>query len=215
MMERSANDNSFVISYWTLRKIIGVLGLGLPFVLAIGAPILGARGIQESMSGYYHTRMGDVFVGVMCVIGFFLLSYRGNDERDDRAGNVACLCAVGLALFPTAPAGAVGAQKTIGYVHFAFAALFFLTLIYYSLFLFTQTKAGATPSPQKINRNRVYRACGWTMLGCLVGVAIYKLALVDSLPLARLRPVFWLESLAVVAFGFSWITKGEAILADK
>jgi hypothetical protein len=31
----------------------------------------------------------------------------------------------------------------------------------------------------------------------------------------RLTPVFWLESLAVVAFGVSWLTKGETILKDQ
>ena len=30
-----------------------------------------------------------------------------------------------------------------------------------------------------------------------------------------LAPIFWLESLAVVAFGVSWLTKGEAILKDE
>ena len=28
-------------------------------------------------------------------------------------------------------------------------------------------------------------------------------------------PVFWLETIAVVAFGISWLTKGEAILRDE
>jgi hypothetical protein len=31
----------------------------------------------------------------------------------------------------------------------------------------------------------------------------------------ELDPVFWLESLAVVAFGVSWLTKGEMILKDE
>ena len=30
----------------------------------------------------------------------------------------------------------------------------------------------------------------------------------------KLAPVFWLESVAIFAFGFSWFTKGEAILKD-
>jgi hypothetical protein len=30
----------------------------------------------------------------------------------------------------------------------------------------------------------------------------------------RLTPVFWLESVAVVAFGVSWLVKGETILKD-
>jgi len=33
--------------------------------------------------------------------------------------------------------------------------------------------------------------------------------------LNRGKPVFWLESLAVIAFGISWFTKSEAVLGDK
>jgi hypothetical protein len=29
------------------------------------------------------------------------------------------------------------------------------------------------------------------------------------------HPVFWLEALAIFAFGTSWSTKGEAILRDE
>ena len=31
----------------------------------------------------------------------------------------------------------------------------------------------------------------------------------------RLTPVFWLKSVAVVAFGVSWPVKGETILKDQ
>jgi len=29
------------------------------------------------------------------------------------------------------------------------------------------------------------------------------------------NPLFWLETLAILAFGVSWIVKGEAILKDE
>ena len=31
----------------------------------------------------------------------------------------------------------------------------------------------------------------------------------------QLAPRFWLEAIAIVAFGVSWLTKGEAILKDQ
>jgi hypothetical protein len=31
----------------------------------------------------------------------------------------------------------------------------------------------------------------------------------------RFEPRFWLESIAIVVFGISWLTKGEAILKDQ
>jgi len=32
--------------------------------------------------------------------------------------------------------------------------------------------------------------------------------------LQAIRPVFWLEALAVSTFGFSWLVKGQALLRD-
>jgi hypothetical protein len=221
MSERLKSKNALIFSYLTLRKAIGVLGTSLPFVLSLGALVLFGTGIQGSVSGYYHTGMRDVFVGVLCVIGFFLLSYRGYNGADDIVGDLGCLFAVGVALFPTTPSNAASSGvRIIGYVHFVFAVLFLLTLIYFSLFLFTKTEAdpNQSPTPRKLQRNRVYKACGYTMLLCIVLIAIYY-RLPDELasPIEGYKPVFWLESIAVVAFGISWLTKGEAIrmLNDK
>lgn len=36
-----------------------------------------------------------------------------------------------------------------------------------------------------------------------------------TLRLKAYRPIFALETLAVIAFGLSWIVKGEAILKDE
>src|SRR3989304_3888454 len=138
-MSEPGNERSLIISYLTLRKTIGLLGTALPFVLSLGALILFQTGIQSSISSYYHTDMRDVFVGTLCVIGVFLLSYKGYERTDDIAGDLGCVFAVGVALFPTAPdSTASSVDRLIGYVHHAFAALFFLTLIYFSLFLFTK-----------------------------------------------------------------------------
>jgi hypothetical protein len=159
--------------------------------------------------------MGDVFVGTMCAIGVFLVSYRGLENQDDVAGNLACVFAVGLALFPTAREGAEGIEAFVGKLHFIFAAAFFLTLVYFSLRLFTKTNPDLTPTPRKLARNRVYRTCGWVMLVCIVLIAALKLAPGTDTWVTRTKAVFWLESAAVVAFGVSWLVKGEAILGDK
>jgi len=90
-----------------LRKAIGIIGISLPFVLAFGKIILGSPGIQSSISGYYYTGMRDVFVGSLCAIAVFMMSYKGYDHRDELAGDLACAFASGVALFPITPAGNV------------------------------------------------------------------------------------------------------------
>jgi hypothetical protein len=52
------------------------------------------------------------------------------------------------------------------------------------------------------------------MLVCMGLIAVLSL-IPGDVPVKRLRPVFWLESLAIVAFGVSWLTKGQAILRDR
>jgi hypothetical protein len=222
-------------SYLTLRKGIGYLGLALPFVLAFGGMLLHGSGIRSSISAYYHTGMGDVFVGTIFVIGIFLFAYKGYEPKDDRVGDFACFCAVGLALFPTfpdmgdssrgiglthSPATAETLEKIIAGAHFVFAASFFLTLAYFSICLFT--KSDREKTPKKLQRNLVYRACGYVMLLALALIAleflIQKLELLPEVALrtiASLDPRFWLESIAMLAFGVSWSVKGEAILTDE
>lgn len=217
MNKRLGNEISLVFSYLELRKAIGLLGIAFPFVLSIGALILFQTGIQSSISSYYHTGMRDVFVGILCVIGFFLLSYKGYKPWDNIVGDLGCVFAVGLALFPTTPdVAAASGARLIGYVHFAFATLFFLTLICFSLCLFTKTHPKKPPTRRKLQRNKVYKACGYTMGICILIIAIYSF-LPDTMTsfLKAYKPVYWLEALAILAFGISWFTKGEAILKDE
>jgi hypothetical protein len=217
MNNRSGNEISLVFSYLALRKAIGILGIALPFVLSLGALILFQTGIQSSISSYYHTSMRDVFVGTLWAIGFFLLSYRGYKLCDDIAGDLGCVFAVGVALFPTTPDGATSSgARLIGYVHLAFAALFFLTLIYFSLFLFTKTHPDKSPTRKKLQRNKVYKICGYTMGICILLIAVYSF-LPDTIVslLKTFKPIYWLEAIAILAFGISWFTKGEAILKDE
>lgn len=52
------------------------------------------------------------------------------------------------------------------------------------------------------------------MLGCVVGIGLYALLLKDT-AIAALEPIFWLESLALWAFGLSWFVKGETLWKDR
>ncbi len=209
-------QNALVFSYLTLRRAIGIVGIALPFVVALGAVIVFQTGLQGSISGYYHTGMRDVFVGSLWVAGFFLLAYKGYGPIDDLAGNFGCLFAVGISLFPTAPALPASTSTWISVVHLVFGALFFLTLIFFSLYLFTKTDPRGQPTPEKLKRNLVYQICGYTMAVCLLLILVYfLLPKASAASLKTLNPVFWLETVALLAFGVSWLTKGEALLKDQ
>ncbi|MFC2096890.1 DUF998 domain-containing protein [Bacteroidota bacterium] len=208
---------SLVVSYMNLRKMIGILGFVFPIILVIGSVIAGGQEqIQNSISYYYHTNMRDVFVGVLCVVALFLFSYRGYDRIDNIAGNIACFLALGVAFFPTAHHDpTLITNSIIGKIHLISASLFFLVLTYFSLFLFTKSDPSKKPSKQKKNRNKVFRVCGYIMLGCIITMVIYIAVLKKKFPVLQdYNLVFWFETIALFAFGISWLTKGQLILQD-
>lgn len=195
-------------SYLRLRRIIGLLGLLLPALLAGTAAALDGQALQPSLSAYYHTGARDLFVLVLGAIGVALLAYRGHDRSDVRATRVAGLCALAVALLPTEPAlGATAMQQAIGAAHATSAGAFFTTMGYISLVLFRRTDQ-PHPTAAKLRRNRVYAVAGTIVLGCVIALGALHLVAERS-PL-----VFWIESLAVMAFGAAWLVKGEAIMAD-
>lgn len=211
-------QNALVVSYKFLRVTVGVLGMGMPLILYAGGKLIFGFGVRQSLSAYYHTDMRDVLVGILFALGVFLLSYKGYGRADDLAGNLACFFAIGVALFPTLREGETSeAAQRISIVHHIFAAGFLLTLTYFALFLFTKSnKKPSEMTPLKRIRNTIYRVCGVVMFLSILLLAIYFLTQGGEGPfLGSSVPIFWLETIAIFAFGVSWFVKSEVILKDK
>lgn len=206
-MNGDGTKERLLISHQMFRRILGALGILLPIVLAVWGFALSGWSLvlQDSLSDYYSLRTRDAFVGILFVIAWFLFTYQGYERKDNIAGYLACLFALGVAFFPNS------GESWERIVHFSSAACLFLVLSFFSLFLFT--KSGGTRSPQKKTRNRIYIVCGLIMLLCIVLVGVYNLFLQDT-AVADINPVFWLESLMIWAFGISWFVKGETLFKD-
>lgn len=205
-MRDKQNYFRLTYSYLALRKAIGWIGLLLPFVLIIGGFCFN-QGFEDSISDYYYTQMGDVFVGSLFAIALFMFFYTGYDEIDNITGNFAGVFAIGTALFPTPREFG---PNVITSPHFAFAALLFTTLAFFSFFIFTR---GDKKNNQKIKRNRIYRTCAIVMVLSLALSALFLILFADTFSNTNL--FFWGETIALVAFGVSWLTKGGHILSDK
>src|SRR6266699_115645 len=81
MIQRPPLPDPRIISYQTLRRAVGFIGVGLPFVLALGdILIFHGDGVRRSVSSYYHTPMRGVLVGALWAIGVFLFAYKGYDR---------------------------------------------------------------------------------------------------------------------------------------
>jgi hypothetical protein len=196
-----------------LRKAVGIIAAALPIVLLIGKPIVDGGGMEGSISAYYYTGMRSYFVGTLCALAVFLFSYR-YAPRDNYLSTFVGIVALGVVFFPTTPSGQ-GTTWT-GRVHVACALAFFLTLAYFAYRIFTLPPLPAEQrEPRKRLRNKIYRACGVIIVVCLILSPLLDWVLSASVR-DQIHPLFWLESIAIWAFSFSWLVKGNSFpfLAD-
>jgi hypothetical protein len=207
-----------VLSYRNLRYAIGLLGVGLPAVLAVWSWFIAKIPVQPSISHYYHTGAHVIFTGLLCAVAAFLATYKGYSRLDDWATNFAGFCCLCVALFPTDVACFPGQSKTsslvffeaMDIVHFICAGLFLLTLAFISIFLFTRSdKPKHAMGKEKRQRNKIYILCGLWMFGSVILAALI-LFNKYGLPLPA-RWVFIWEASALISFGISWLAKGYAI----
>ncbi len=218
------NDANMLISYKTLRRILGILGMGLPLMLYLSTLMSGVYSLGPSISSYYFSNSGDLLVAVLCSFSVFLITYKGYSEADNIISSIAGFAAFLIAVFPAMNESSIKVNYLFSFlspaavtaVHFTSAAVFFLLLSIISFFLFVKTNQKAPLLKAKLNRNRIYRTCG-----IFIFVSLLLLAVCNLLPayvfdkIARFRPIFWLETTALAAFGFSWLVKGETLSADK
>lgn len=98
--------------------------------------------LKSSISHYYYTTVGELFTGTLCAVALFLFCYRGYPKRDEELipsdsfmTNLAGVCALGVVIFPTASEYCISdnirtfvSSQLTGYIHYTFAAFFFITL---------------------------------------------------------------------------------------
>jgi len=211
VLPNQEDTGHLTITYFTLRKIIGFLGFFLAPALVLGSFVIDhTKYIQVSMSAYYHTGVRNLFVGVICGMSLFLFSYHGYKWYDSLASKLAGLFGLGIAFLPTSETN--DKSDIISILHYLTSAAFLVILAMMSIFLFTKSKGNKTT--RKKQRNRVYRTCGIVILVSIAGIPIVG---IDSIweQVKFLKPTFVFETIALVAFGISWLTKGEAILKDE
>jgi hypothetical protein len=231
-------DNDLVFSYLTMRNLIGFCGMLLPIALAI-APNRTTKyyGLEPSISDYYFTESGDLLVVILSVLAVFLFTYYGYNKQERILTLAAAIGALGVAFVPTTyknddketffgvhtdTGGIVSSIFDIRNIvgepaHLTFAVVFLLCLAVMSLKFFPRTDAPTFRKPdgsltQKGKRNRVYKICGWTMIGC-IGVLVLYFAIKPDLK--NFPVIFVFEAIAVEAFAISWLTKGETLWPDK
>jgi len=211
-------------SDYRIRKLIGTLGLLLPFAL----PIASGE-ILSSISHYYYDTVSSlIFIIVLSAFALFLMSYKGykidsstEDISDDWLTNIGGLAALVVVIIPTTclGSGSEGIAKlcdsplepllghtngTLNTIHLISAGIFILCMGWMSSKKFTRN-----PNDR---HNKLYKTCG-TLVFISVGLILMFNILeqfVADFPLKDYY-VFIFETTAVIPFGISWLVKGNAI----
>ena len=219
-----ADVNDLVhLTYRRIRKMIGYLGISLPIILVVLSlfPFFKTK-IQPSISDYYYTNLREIFTGILCAVGLFMIRYKGYSnanffKNDNVLTNIAGFMAFGVALFPTSVINDHVKTNTlipydwawISYVHYGCAGILFITFAILSINVFTQGQTKETDLPDSIfNENNIYKFCGWGIILCIV-----------LIPVSGYLKWFYhstlvFEALSLLLFGISWLVKGR-FMGDK
>ncbi|WP_299282761.1 hypothetical protein [uncultured Tateyamaria sp.] len=104
--------------------------------------------------------------------------------------------------------------------HFISATILFVVLAYFSRYVFTRIvperdidPATGDIRPEKLRRNRIYRACGWVMVASIAAIGsnivVEKITREPIPHWNDLNGTLIFEAIALYAFGYSWMVKGR------
>ncbi|WP_420862143.1 hypothetical protein [Algirhabdus cladophorae] len=201
-MQTTLKETALILSYLSVRTFLGLLGFVLPVALILYSLIFGTGQLETSISEYYYTPMGDVFVGTLWAMGAFLISYNGYARSDmqknsgrfrdlltDRLiSTIAGISVICVALFPVNPS-MIEDQIATGFtfhsnaVHYTAAGIYFTSMAIFALVLFTRGDGTEEnffeKNGRKITRikwtprNRYFVWCGGAILAAMLALMGY------------------------------------------
>lgn len=193
---------------YPLRRLIGILGMSLPFIL-----ILGYWGVKPSISDYYYSRMGTVFTSILITFGLILLTYKGSKTVKKKineniittiAGALAIIVAIVPTRFGCDPSSFTCDGSAVqyahnddirNYIHLLSAGVFIFLLGLLILLSFAKDKY----------HQRFYKISGWLVIIGLV-FTIYA-AFSDKYETG----IFWGETFCLFFFGLAWLRRGVRV----
>jgi hypothetical protein len=185
-----------------IRWLVGFITFALPILVSI---ISFAR--LTSISASYYTGARDLFVGLLFILGAFLLVYKGHTPLEDWIANLGALAAVIAALCPTAcdlcPCSLTST------IHLLAGIVLFGVTAYFCLGPFRQA-AKDKDWIKAQRRVKFYAICGYAIIACLVILGVVELAMTAELKKAWV-PIFWGEFVMLWIFSAAWIVAAKWI----
>ena len=176
--------------------------------------------LLPSLSHYYYSKGAVFFVAILSAFGLFLISYKGFDKSEDEIISdnmmtiIGGICVLLVVLIPTSCLSPIAQKiipacsgnefplyghdnKALGTVHLILAGIFLFSMGHMSFYKFTKSKRYIT----------FFQVCGivvWLCIALLAMEFLFQFSITDY-------DVFFLETIAVVFFGASWLIKGEVL----
>jgi len=221
MIEKQDTDkNKLVNSYFMLRTIIGILGVLLPIILVI---IHGD--ILPSISLYYYSKSSIFFISILVTYGLLLITYKGYEKTQDEKisdnklthfGGFMILIVVFVPTYCRLEFCNICFDKNFPLfshnsdifqiIHLFAAFFFFISMGIMSYYKFSRG------NNDKYN-NSIYKVIG-LIIGVSVIILIIKffiIVILDKNFNYFKNDTFVFESIAIMAFGISWIIKSNTI----
>ena len=188
-----------VISTHTIRLVIGLIAITLPFLTSwlAGDPPL------KSISASYYVTSSDwprnIFVGFLISISALFLAYNGTNKTEFYLSKVGSVASFLIATFPE--------QGSTSTVH-GIASVIMFSILAILCYQFNKSalsiyKSNPAKFPQAKTRAHIYKVCGLVIIVSMVLVAI------KFPPIARLT--FYCESAGLLAFGIAWLVASKII----
>jgi hypothetical protein len=226
---RNEDGRLYLRSWQASRLAVGVLGLLMPLLLIGGdiAFLSGGPSTRGSLSAYYHSGMRDAFVGILFVVGIFLVTYRisGRRDPDNWLTIIAGVAAVVVATSPTwrdrpglplTPWQEYLGEPRLATIHLIAAGVFVVSLALVSLRFgyrdWERSRAGGDRREPTYAHPTVHVAAGIVMLASLLGMGVLAAAGVEQI--LGYTVLLLVELVATLAFGISWLVKGADLAAE-
>ncbi len=193
--------NSITKTYLALRWGMVGIGLVLPFFLLVVDQWVTTDPLPDSISGFYHTPLRDVFVGALATTGAFLVLYKIFTPLENWLLNFAGISVILVAMLPCAvPDGLPPADHTFPTAHKICAIITFACLGAVAMFCAKKSLDESMLSKKQLTFFRVVYPTIGVLMAALPGVV----ALFDA---AGMADLFWVESAGLWVFSAYWAAK--------
>ena len=188
-----------IFDYRVLRLVMGIIAFALPFAVT-----MMAGEVLPSISAAYYSEARDVFVGMLFVVSAFLLAYNGHTFPQAVTSKVAALAAACVAILPTSKT--CEPSTWVSTSHTAAAFVLLSILVFFCLGPFRVATLGMGVKQNR--RAYFYIGCGVVMIGAMLA-GLYGMVAMDCRARADSRIIYWVEAIALGAFGVAWFVAGK------